>query len=450
MDKQKIHFVGIAGIGMSAIADVLLDLGYEVQGSDLRQNSETDKLTQKGAKIFQGHEASHIDGANLVVYSSAVTHENVELIAAKDKHIPILRRAEMMAELMRKKRALVVAGSHGKTTTTSMVAHMMLENDLDPTFVLGGRLKSKQSNAYVGKSNWFVAESDESDGSFLHLYPEVAVITNIDQEHLNHYGSFDNLKSAFAQFASSVPFDGLTILCIDDPEVHKILEEINKPVLTVGTHMKAMIRADNIRIEEKYMVFEVWNAKDCLATVELPMLGKHNVLNALGAFAVGLRVGLAPKNIAKALKKFKGIDRRMDYYGQIEGVDMYDDYAHHPTEILATLIALKKKAGLGVVHVLYQPHRYTRLRDTWQKHIEVFDYTDRVYVTPVYEASETPIEHITSERLVEEINARGKTKALYVASIAKGVESAKQNSKPGDIICSMGAGSITQAMTLLK
>lgn len=443
--KQHIHFVGIAGIGMSAIADVLLDLGYHVQGSDLRQNTETDKLTQKGATIFQGHEASNIEGANLLVYSSAVTADNVELKAAKEKNIPILRRAEMMAELMRKKRAVVVAGSHGKTTTTSMIAHMMLDNDLDPTFVLGGRLKSKKSNAYVGKSNWFVAESDESDGSFLHLYPEVSVITNIDEEHLNHYGSFDNLKHAFAEFASSVPFDGLTILCIDDPEVHKLLEHMNKPVMTVGTHMKAMIRADNIRIENTYMVFEVWNAKNVLATVELPLLGKHNVLNATCAFAVGLRLGLDPKAIAESLKKFKGIDRRMDYYGEFKGAHIYDDYAHHPTEILATLIALKKKAGKHTVHVLYQPHRYTRLRDTWQKHIDVFDYADRVYVTPIYEASEEPIEGISSERLVEEINARGKTKAVFVKDIEDGVKTISKKADEGDVICTMGAGSITQA-----
>ncbi|MCB0272446.1 MAG: UDP-N-acetylmuramate--L-alanine ligase, partial [Bdellovibrionales bacterium] len=361
------------------------------------------------------------------------------------KNIPILRRAEMMAELMRKKRSVVVAGSHGKTTTTSMIAHMMLENNLDPTFVLGGRLKSKKSNAYVGKSNWFVAESDESDGSFLHLFPEVAVVTNIDEEHLNHYGTFDHLKSAFLEFSSSIPFDGLTVLCIDDPEVYQLLEHMNKPVLTVGTHMKAMIRADNIVSDTGKMIFDVWNAKNKLATVELPLLGKHNVLNSLCAFAVGLRLGLEPTSIAKSLKKFNGIDRRMDFHGTYEGAEVYDDYAHHPTEILATLIALKKKAGEKKVHVLYQPHRYTRLQDTWQKHIEVFDYADCVYVTPIYEASETPIEGITSENLVKAIHERKKTKALFVASIDEGIAAIQKKISKGDVICTMGAGSITQA-----
>jgi UDP-N-acetylmuramate--alanine ligase len=442
---QHIHFVGIAGIGMSAIADVLLDLGYTVQGSDLRSNQETVKLSQKGARLFKGHHAQNIQGATVVVYSSAVPASNPELQAAKAQNIPILRRAEMMAELMRKKRSVVVAGSHGKTTTTSMIAHMMLDNDLDPTFVLGGRLKRKQSNAYVGKSDWFVAESDESDGSFLQLLPEVSVMTNIDHEHLNHYGDFANLKQAFTQFANSIPFDGLSILCIDDPEVHSLLEHVNKPVMTVGTNMKAMIRADSIRVKKRSMMFDVWNAKDLLTTLTLPMLGKHNVLNALCAVGVGLRLGLKPEAITESLKTFQGIDRRMDYHGQCQGADVYDDYAHHPTEILATLIALKKKAGQANVHVLYQPHRYTRLRDTWQKHVEVFDYADHVWLTPIYEASETPIEGISSEHLAETIQARNHTHCHLVQSIEEGVTAIGKKVKPGDVICTMGAGSITQA-----
>lgn len=443
--SQNVHFIGIAGIGMSAIADVLLDLGYRVQGSDLRDNQETQKLAHKGAKIFQGHDASHVQGADVVVYSSAVPDDNPELVQASMQKIPILRRAEMMAELMRKKRSIVVAGSHGKTSTTSMVAHLMLQTKMDPTFVLGGRLKSKQSNAYVGKSSWFVAESDESDGSFLHLFPEVSVITNIDHEHLNHYGSFDALKDAFLEFAVSVPFDGLSILCIDDPEVHALVEKMNKPVLTVGIHMKAMIRADNIRVDKTGMVFDVWSAKDLLATVTLPMLGKHNVLNSLCAFAVGLRLGLNPQDIATALVSFEGIDRRMDHYGTCKGAHVFDDYAHHPTEILATLIALKKKAGSKKVHVLYQPHRYSRLQDTWQKHVEVFDYADIVYISPIYAASEEPIKGVSHDLLAQAIQKRGKTQAHAVDSLEDGVKAIQKAVQTEDVICTMGAGSVTQA-----
>jgi len=446
--KQTIHFVGIAGIGMSAIAQVLLDLGYDVQGSDLRENEETQKLKAKGAKIYTGHDASHIQGANILVYSSAIAPGNSELVQARKNKTLVLSRTDMMAELMRKKRTIVVGGSHGKTTTTSMIAHMMLENKLDPTFVVGGRLKSKASNAYVGKSDWFVAESDESDGSFLKLFPEIAVVTNIDEEHLDHYGDFQNLKQAFVDFTSRVPFDGLSVLCIDDPEVYQLLEQVNKPVITVGTHIKSMIRADGIVMHDQSMVFDVWNAKDKLAKIKLPLLGKHNVLNALCAFGVGLRLGLAPKQISKALLSFGGIDRRMDFYGLCKGAQVFDDYAHHPTEILATLIALKKKSDNKRVHVLYQPHRYTRLKETWQKHIAAFDYADAVYICPIYEASEAPIEGITAERLVKALQDRGKTHARYVPSLEAGVSTITKAIGKGDVICTMGAGTITQAANM--
>ena len=443
--KRRVHFVGIGGVGMSGIAQILLNSGYEVSGSDLRENHETRRLAELGARIYQGHQASHVSDADTVVFSSAVASNNPELQIAREKGILLLARAEMLAELMRKKQSIAVAGAHGKTTTTALIANMMMDAGCDPTAVVGGKLNCIASNAKLGTDGWFVCESDESDGSFLKLLPHIAVITNIDEEHLSHYGSFDHLKQAFVDFANRVPFDGLVVACLDNSHVAELIEKVEHPTTTYGFSDACDVRATNVSMDEGRARFTVERKGEDSFQVSLPLVGRHNVLNALAAVSVGFRIGLSPDAISKGLGAFEGIGRRLEKKGEVRGICVVDDYAHHPTEICATVSALKAFGSYSAIRVLFQPHRYTRMRDLWTEFLSAFDGVDELIVAPIYEASEQPIEGVTSDSYVEQLSKRGTVKASSATSIDQGVDQLVKNSKRGDLIVTMGAGDITNA-----
>ncbi len=449
-EAKTVHFVGIGGIGMSGIAEILGRSGYKIHGSDLRQNIETERLKGLGAIIFEGHKPENVKDADVVVFSSAVSPNNPEILEAKRKHIPVLSRTEMLAELMRKKHSIVVAGAHGKTTTSAMITTMLLECGYDPTAVIGGRLKRIASNAKFGTDNWFVAESDESDGSFLRLLPTVSVITNIDREHMDHYGSYARLEQAFVEFANRVPFDGKVIICLDDRGSREVVPKIERPIFTYGIEEDADLKAIDIELSDSGTSFVIYHHNEKIGGVHLTVLGLHNILNCLGAAAVGLHLGIHPDQICKSLGAFSGIDRRMDLKGEVKGIRVVDDYAHHPTEIAATLKVLRiYSKGRGRIKVLFQPHRYSRLGDLWERFVEVFDLVDEVIVTPVYAASEKSIIGIDSPTLVSSISKRGKTQTRYSTSIEEGVSILCENVNPGDLLVTMGAGDITKAASII-
>ncbi|HLG19074.1 MAG TPA: UDP-N-acetylmuramate--L-alanine ligase [Bdellovibrionota bacterium] len=441
---KRVHFIGIGGIGMSGIAEILVRSGYQVSGSDLRQNTETAKLKGLGARIYKGHQSSQVGDAEMVVFSSAVSSDNPEMMEAKRLGLPVLARSEMLAELMRKKRSIVVAGAHGKTTTSAMITTLLLEAGFDPTAVIGGRLRRIAGNAKMGTDEWFVAESDESDGSFLHLLPMVAVITNVDREHLDHYGSFENLEQAFVDFGNRVPFDGVVILCRDDAPLAKAIPKIDRPVVTYGMESEADVTAKNVRCSAGRSNFTVVWKGETVCDLLIPVTGKHNVLNALAAAAVGHHLGLSWGDVSKGLAAFTGIDRRLETKGECGGIRVIDDYAHHPTEIRASLEALRLMAAGGAVRVLFQPHRYTRVRDLWKEFVAVFDLADEVVVAPIYAASERPISGVESERLVKEIVQRRKTSVRYARSLEEGSDYLSENVKKGDLLVTMGAGDVTK------
>ncbi len=445
MIAKKVHFVGIGGIGMSGIAEILLRSGYRVSGSDLRENTETEHLKTLGAKIFRGHSAEHLGDANVVVVSSAIARDNPEIMEAKRRSLAILPRAEMLAELMRMKRSIVVAGAHGKTTTSAMIATLLLESGFDPTAVIGGRLRRIASNAKVGTDEWFVAESDESDGSFLHLLPTIAAITNIDREHLSHYGLFENLEKAFIDFANRVPlFDGLVILCRDDPSAAGILPRIERTTWTYGIHSEADVKATEVQLASDHACYTLVHHGKKVTDITLPLTGKHNVLNSLAAASVGIHLGLTGKKIAAGLHAFAGIERRLDAKGEASGIRVIDDYAHHPTEIRATLEALRLMADGGALRVMFQPHRFTRLRDLWDDFVAVFDATDELVVLPVYAASESPISGIDHHHFVKEIRSRGRTDARAAQSLEEGAQMLTERATKGDLLITMGAGDVTK------
>ncbi len=450
---QRIHFVGIGGIGMSGIAEVLLNLGYKVSGSDLKSSAVTQRLAALGAMTFEGHCAENIAGAEVVVTSSAIAMENPEVAEAHKLHMPVIQRAEMLAELMRLKYGIAIAGMHGKTTTTSMVAAVLAAGGLDPTVVVGGRVDAMGSNARLGKSQYLVAEADESDRSFLKLSPILSVVTNIDREHMDCYRNMRDVKKTFLEFMDRVPFYGMVVACNDDPLLRRILPEAKRRVATYGTRrgsdfLVAQHKTNGARNEGSPLSrFQVTYRKQDLGEFTLHVPGVHNVLNATSAIAVGIGLDIPPDSIRSALDHFRGVDRRFQLRGRAAGISVIDDYGHHPTEIKATLAAARQ-CGFGKIHVIFQPHRYTRTRDLMEEFTTAFRDADSLYVLDIYAASEMPIEGISGEALAHKISEAG-TRTEYVASFADAVNRAVTAAQAGDMILTLGAGSVSQIGPLI-
>src|SRR5216684_2344884 len=450
---QRIHFVGIGGIGMSGIAEVLLNLGYKVSGSDLKSSAVTARLAGLGATLFEGHAAENVTGAEVVVTSSAIAPENPEVVEALNLHVPVIQRAEMLAELMRLKYGIAIAGMHGKTTTTSMVAAVLAAGGLDPTVVVGGRVDAMGSNARVGNSEYMVVEADESDRSFLKLSPVLAVVTNIDREHMDCYRNMRDVKRAFLEFMDRVPFYGVVVVCNDDPLLRRLFPQIRRRTVTYGTrrgsdfHVKlgkaGFDSAVPSQEQQPTSHFHVTYGERDLGDFRLHVPGVHNVLNATAAIAVGVGLDIEADDIRAALKNFHGVDRRFQLRGQAAGISVIDDYGHHPTEIRATLEAARQ-CGFRKIHVIFQPHRYTRTRDLMDEFATAFEGADSLVVLDIYAASEAPIEGVTGETLARLIGETGKPTASYAGSFADGAASVVAAAQPGDMILTLGAGSVSQ------
>ena len=453
---KKVHFVGIGGAGMSGIAEVMLTQGFHVSGSDLGSNAATRRLESLGARVIQGHAADNLQDADVVVVSTAVRNDNPEVIAARANHIPVVPRAMMLAELMRLKQGIAVAGTHGKTTTTSLIASILAEADMDPTFVIGGRLEAAGANARLGRGEFIVVEADESDASFLYLQPVLAVITNIDADHMETYGhDFEKLKSAFVDFVEHLPFYGLAVLCADDSHVNAIIPRISKPVMTYGTGESARVRATDIRADQGRMIFNVLindprlNAATDKFSVTLNLPGTHNVLNALAAIGVALEVGVASDAIVKALAEFKGVGRRFQRYGEIPlskggSFLLVDDYGHHPVEMAATIAAVRGAYPEKRMVLAFQPHRYSRTRDVFEDFVKVLSTTDALLLTEVYAAGEAPIVAADGRSLARAVRLAGKVEPLFVDQVQELPQTIMNIAQPGDIVLTMGAGSISQ------
>jgi UDP-N-acetylmuramate--alanine ligase len=449
---KRLHFVGIGGAGMSGIAEVLLNLGYEISGSDLSVNAATQRLTGLGATVFQGHAAAQILGADAVVVSTAVQPDNPEVVAARERHVPVVPRALMLAELMRLKQGVAIAGTHGKTTTTSLAASVLAEGGLDPTFVIGGRLVSAGAHARLGTGEFIVVEADESDASFLHLQPVLAVVTNIDADHMETYGhSMDRLKQAFVDFVHRLPFYGMAVLCHDDANVREIIPRITKPVTTYGLHEAAQIRALDITANHGQMRFRVLRAANGTPATELHVTlnlpGMHNVLNALAAIAVGMEVGVPDAAIVKALAEFKGVGRRFQRHGGagLPGggrITLIDDYGHHPVEMAATLAAARGAFPGRRLMLAFQPHRYTRTRDCFEDFVKVLSTVDALVLTEVYAAGEAPIVAADGRALARAVRVAGKVEPVFVEAIADAPAAILNAARDGDVVLTMGAGSI--------
>ena len=449
-DIGTIHFVGIGGIGMSGIAEVMHNLGYTVQGSDIAEGYVVEGLRKRGIKVMIGHAAENLGEAAVVVTSTAVKRDNPEVAAALENRIPVVRRAEMLAELMRLKRTVAVAGTHGKTTTTSMVAALLDAGGVDPTVINGGIINSYGSNARLGASEWMVVEADESDGSFLRLDGTIAVVTNIDPEHLDHYGSFDAVKDAFVEFIENVPFYGCAVLCIDHPEVQAVIPKVrDRRVVTYGFSAQADVRGENVRPYPGGNRFDaVLRQRDGsfrrIEGIDLPMPGRHNVQNALAAVGVAVEMGCADSVIQSGFAKFTGVKRRFTKVGEVDGVTVFDDYGHHPVEIRAVLAAAREGVGTGRVIAVVQPHRYTRLRDHLDEFSAAFNDADMVYAAPVYAAGEQPIEGVTSDAMVAGMKARGHRSAQVIAGPDALADALATVAQPGDMVVCLGAGDITK------
>ncbi|KEO88154.1 UDP-N-acetylmuramate--alanine ligase [Erythrobacter sp. JL475] len=453
-DIGTIHFVGIGGIGMSGIAEVMHNLGYTVQGSDISESASVERLRARGITVKIGHERENVEGVAVVVTSTAVKRTNPEVAAALEARIPVVRRAEMLAELMRLKSTIAVAGTHGKTTTTSMIASLLDKGDVDPTVINGGIIEQYGSNARLGDSDWMVVEADESDGSFLRLDGTIAVVTNIDPEHLDHYGDFDGVKRAFVEFIHNVPFYGAAVLCVDHPEVQAVIGEVrDRKVVTYGFSLQADICGVNIRPHEGGNTFDVivrqrGEEDRRIEGVHLPMPGRHNVQNALAAIAVAIEMGCSDDVIREGFGSFGGVRRRFTKVGTVELgggiVNVIDDYAHHPVEIRAVLAAAREAVPEGRVIAVAQPHRYTRLNDLMDDFQSCFNDADMVFVTPVYAAGEDRIEGVDSEALVAGIKSRGHRSARTTASHADLAATLAQELASGDIVVCLGAGDITK------
>ncbi|MEM7268179.1 MAG: UDP-N-acetylmuramate--L-alanine ligase [Pseudomonadota bacterium] len=444
LDIGLIHFVGIGGIGMSGIAEVLLNLGYQVQGSDLRESPITKRLQGMGAKIFIGQTAENIDGARVVVISSAIKRGNPELDAARAAGLPVVRRAEMLAELMRLRSNVAVAGTHGKTTTTSMVAALLDGGGIDPTVINGGIIQNYGSNARLGTGDWMVVEADESDGTFVKLPATIAIVTNIDPEHMDHYGDFDALRDAFLAFTTNIPFYGLAVCCIDHPEVQRLVGLIDdRRVVTYGFSRQADIRADNLRYDAGRAVFDVFvRDREPMEGLILPMPGEHNVLNALAAISVAKELGVSDADIRASLEGFGGVKRRFTRVGEWNGAAIIDDYGHHPVEIAAVLKAARAACD-GKLIAIHQPHRYTRLESLFEDFCGCFNDADVVAITDVYAAGEDPIEGATRDALVEGMIRHGHRAASGIEGEEDLAEFVKEHAGPGDMVVCLGAGTIS-------
>ena len=448
-DIGTIHFVGIGGIGMSGIAEVMHNLGYTVQGSDIAEGYVVEGLRQRGIKVMIGHKTENLGDAAVVVTSTAVRRDNPEVVAALENRVPVVRRAEMLAELMRLKRTVAVAGTHGKTTTTSLVAALLDAGGVDPTVINGGIINSYGSNARLGESEWMVVEADESDGSFLRLDGTIAVVTNIDPEHLDHYGSFDAIKDAFVEFIENVPFYGCAVLCIDHPEVQAVIPKVrDRRVVTYGFSAQADVRGENVTPIPGGNRFDVVirqrdGSQRRIDGIELPMPGRHNVQNALAAVGVAVEMGCADSVIQTGFAKFGGVKRRFTKVGEVDGLTIIDDYGHHPVEIRAVLAAAREGVQNRVIAVV-QPHRFTRLRDHLEEFQAAFNDADLVYAAPVYAAGEAPIHGVDSAALVDGIKARGHRSAHLIASADALAAELAHVGQPGDMVVCLGAGDITK------
>lgn len=445
-----IHFVGIGGIGMSGIAEVLHNLGYKVQGSDQADNANVERLRAKGITVHVGHSADNLGQAEVVVVSTAIRKTNPEYIAAREKHLPIVRRAEMLAELMRFKKAVAIGGTHGKTTTTSLIGTLLEAGGLDPTVINGGIVNAYGTNARMGDGDWMVVEADESDGTFLKLPADVAVVTNIDPEHLDHYGNFEAERDAYLQFVENVPFYGFGVMCLDHPEVQALVSRIDdRRVITYGANPQADVRFLNHHMEGPKSHFDVViRSRKTGAVIEmknlvLPMPGRHNVLNATAAIAVAHELGVADDAIIKGLAGFAGVKRRFTHTGSWNGVEVFDDYGHHPVEIKAVLKAARESVK-GRVIAIAQPHRYSRLHNLFDEFATCFNDADTILVAPVYAAGEDPIEGVNSQALVERIKTAGHRDARYIGDPKEIAPIVKKIAKPGDYVVFLGAGNITQ------
>ena len=445
-----VHFIGIGGIGMSGIAEVLHNLGYRVQGSDQADGANVQRLRDKGISCFVGHAAENLGEAEVVVVSTAVKKNNPELVAARERLLPVVRRAEMLAELMRFRNAIAIGGTHGKTTTTSMVATLLDAGGLDPTVVNGGIINAYGTNARMGDGEWMVVEADESDGTFLKLPADIAVVTNIDPEHLDHYGSFDKVREAFRQFVENVPFYGFGVMCIDHPEVQALVSRIeDRRVVTYGENKQADVRFSNVRMDGAVSTFDVsirdrkTGAVEEIAGLRLPMPGRHNVANATAAIAVAHELGLSGEAIRRGLAGFGGVKRRFTRTGSWNGVEVFDDYGHHPVEIRAVLKAARE-ACAGRVIAVAQPHRYSRLHDLFDDFAACFNDADTVLVAPVYAAGEEAIEGVDAEALVTRIRAAGHRDARFIDGPRAIAPLVRGLAQPGDFVVLLGAGNITQ------
>ncbi len=443
---QRIHLVGIGGIGMSGIAEVLLTLGYSVSGSDVKLSSITTRLQSLGATIYEGHRSEHVEGAHVLVISSAVHPENPEVVEAHREKIPVIPRAEMLAELMRLKYGIAVAGAHGKTTTTSIAASILAAAHLDPTFVVGGRVNQAGTTARLGKGEYMVVEADESDRSFLLLAPVVAVVTTIDREHLDQYGSLQEIQDVFTQFVNKVPFYGAAILCLDEPNVQAIIPQVKRPVITYGTSSQADLVISEIELKGFGSAFSLTYRGEALGKFRLPTPpGIHNVRNAAAAAAVALYLNIPVDLIREGLEKFTGVGRRFDVKGVINGITLIDDYGHHPAEIRATLEAARG-CNFNRLLVLFQPHRYTRTQHLWDDFCRAFNQSDVLVMTDIYAASETPIAGISGETLAQAISAAGHKNVIYRASMQEGIEYLMREARSGDAVLTIGAGNISRAL----
>ena len=455
---KNIHFIGIAGSGMSGIAEVLLNLDFSVSGSDLVVNATTKRLTAFGATVYQGHAAVNLGAADVVVVSSAVNEQNPEVIAARQKNIPVVPRALMLAELMRFRQGIAVAGTHGKTTTTSLIASILAEAGMDPTYVIGGKLEAANANAKLGTGEYIVAEADESDASFLHLTPVMAVVTNIDQDHMETYEhSFDKLKSAFVEFLQKLPFWGMAVVCIDDSNIREILPRVTKPVMTYGFSEDARIRAKNVRADDGKMHFTVQriNGVTTEFDVTLNLPGNHYVLNALAAIAIASELNVPDVAIIKALKEFKGVGRRFERYGEVAAKNggsftLIDDYGHHPVEMQAVIAAARAAFPERRLVLAFQPHRYTRTRDCFEDFVRVISSADAVVLTEVYAAGEAPIVAADTRSLIRAIRVAGKVEPLFVDSTDGLPQAILGLAQDHDVVIVMGAGSIGQVASQTK
>jgi UDP-N-acetylmuramate--alanine ligase len=437
-----VHFVGIGGVGMSSIAEILLKLGFCVSGSDLKDSETTNRLRELGAKVGTGHSKDHIENAEVVVFSSAVSASNPEVVEAHQRRIPVIPRAEMLAELMRMQTSIAVAGMHGKTTTTSMVASILTSAGLDPTVLIGGKLDHLGGGAHLGQSDLLVAEADESDKSFLRLFPTVALVTNMDLEHMDCYSSMEEIRQAFLEFINRIPFYGQAVICLDDPQVQKIIPHIDKRFTTYGLSSQATFRGRRLRFDAGGSSFDAYKENVLLGQVNLPMPGEHNIVNALGAIAVADIFDVEFGKTKQALDSFPGVQRRFTLRGKAAGVTVIDDYGHHPAEIRAVVQAAKQ-VGSGRIVILFQPHRYTRTKALFDDFLTAFHDADLLFVMEIYPASEKPIEGISGELLCDGIRSRGHKAAVFVANKEDVPTEVCKQLGPGDMVVTLGAGDVT-------